>query len=158
MFSCVNVLCITTTTKNITKKKKLNHVTWLVASFSIQTGYYGIESPLLYMWPSIGKPGTTRHPSNFFFFHLRSCQRPDIELSKFYLRSLSRSRYNRPNRSLPSAWNNTFLRNWSIFSRYYARRVVPGFPVDGHIYLIKKLDFILVAWVLEVKINCLTIV
>ncbi len=46
------------------------------------------------MWPSIGKPGTTRHPSNFFFLHLRSCRRPDIELSKFYRRSLSHSRYN----------------------------------------------------------------
>ncbi len=31
---------------------------------------------------------------------------------------ISRSHYNRPNRSLPSAWNNTFLRNRSIFSRY----------------------------------------
>ncbi len=85
------------------------------------------------MWLSIGKPGTTRHPLKKFFLHLRSCRRPDIELSKFYRHSLSRSRYNRPNRSLPSAWNNTFLRNRSIFSRYYARRVVPGFPVDGHI-------------------------
>ncbi len=46
----------------------------------------------------------TRHnaaPSNFFFLHLRSCRRPDIELSKFYRRSFSRSHYNRPNRSLP---------------------------------------------------------
>ncbi len=67
------------------------------------------------------------------FLHLRSCWRPDIELSKFYRRSLSRSHYNRPNRSLPSALNNTILRNRSIFSRYYAWRVVPGFPVDGHI-------------------------
>ncbi len=83
----------------------------------------------------------TRHnaaPFEIFLLHLRSCRRPDIELSKFYRHSLSRSRYNRPNRSLPSAWNNTFLRNRSIFSRYYARRVVPGFPVDGHIY--SKLD------------------
>ncbi len=38
-----------------------------------------------------------------FFLHLQSCRRPDIELSKFYRRSLSRSHYNRPNRSLPSA-------------------------------------------------------
>ncbi len=38
-----------------------------------------------------------------FLLHLRSCRRPDIELSKFYRRSLSCSRYNRPNRSLPSA-------------------------------------------------------
>ncbi len=53
--------------------------------------------------PSIGKPGTTRHPSKKIFVHLRSCRRPDIELSKFYRRSLSRSCYNRPNRSLPSA-------------------------------------------------------
>ncbi len=48
----------------------------------------------------------TRHnaaPSKIFFLHLRSCRRPDIELSKFYCRSLSRSRYNRPNRSLPWA-------------------------------------------------------
>ncbi len=36
--------------------------------------------------------------------HLQSCRRPDIELSKFYRHSLSRSHYNRPNRSLPSAW------------------------------------------------------
>ncbi len=72
----------------------------------------------VYLWPSIGKPGTTRQPSKHFFLHLRSCRRPDIELSKFYRCSLSRSRYNRPNRSLPSAWNNTFLRNRSIFSRY----------------------------------------
>ncbi len=70
------------------------------------------------MWPSTGKPSTTRHPSRKNFLHLQSCRRPDIELSKFYLRSLSRSHYNRPNRSLPSAWNNTFLRNQSIFSRY----------------------------------------
>ena len=70
------------------------------------------------MWPSTGKLGTTRHPSKKFFWHLRSCRRPDIELSKFYRRSLSRSHYNRPNRSLPSAWNNTFLRNRSIFSWY----------------------------------------
>ncbi len=63
----------------------------------------------------------TRHnvaPFEKFFLHLQSCRRPDIELSKFYRRSLSRSRYNRPNRSLSSAWNNTFLRNRSIFSRY----------------------------------------
>ncbi len=53
-----------------------------------------------------------------FFFALQSCRCPDIELSKFYRRSLSRSHYNRPIRSLPSAWNNTFLRNRSIFSRY----------------------------------------
>ncbi len=46
------------------------------------------------------------------------CRRPDIELSKFYRHSLCRSHYNRPNRSFPSAWNNTFLRNRSIFSRY----------------------------------------
>ncbi len=48
----------------------------------------------------------TRHnaaPFKKFFLHLQSCPRPDIELSKFYRRSLSRSRYNRPNRSLPSA-------------------------------------------------------
>ncbi len=48
----------------------------------------------------------TRHnaaPFENFFLHLQSCRRPDIELSKFYRRSLSRSRYNRPNRSLPSA-------------------------------------------------------
>ncbi len=48
----------------------------------------------------------TRHnaaPFEIFFLHLRSCRRPDIELSKFYRRSLSSSRYNRPNRSLPSA-------------------------------------------------------
>ncbi len=38
-----------------------------------------------------------------FFLHLQSCRRPDIELSKFYRRSLSCSHYNRPNRSLPSA-------------------------------------------------------
>ncbi len=73
----------------------------------------------LHMWPSTGKPGTTRHPSKKFFLLLQqSCRRPDIELSKFYRRSLSRSHYNRPNRSLPSAWNDTFLRNRSIFSRY----------------------------------------
>ncbi len=53
-----------------------------------------------------------------FFLHLQSCRRPDIEFSKFYRHSLSRSHYNRPNRSLPSAWNYTFLRNRSIFSRY----------------------------------------
>ena len=48
----------------------------------------------------------TRHngaPFEFFFLHLRSCRRQDIELSKFYRHSLSRSRYNRPNRSLQSA-------------------------------------------------------
>ncbi len=71
-----------------------------------------------HMWPSTGKPGTTRHPLKIFFLHLQSCRRPDIELSKFYRRSLSRSHYNRPNRFLPSAWNNTFLRNRSIFSWY----------------------------------------
>ncbi len=60
----------------------------------------------------------TGHPSKNFFLHLQSCRRPDIELSKFYRRSLSRSHYNRPNRSLPSALNNTFIRNRSIFSRY----------------------------------------
>ncbi len=43
--------------------------------------------------------GTLRN----FFWHLQSCRRPDIELTKFYRRSLSRSRYNKPNRSLPSA-------------------------------------------------------
>ncbi len=59
--------------------------------------------------------GTLR---KIFFLHLQSCRRPDIELSKFYRRSLSRSHYNRPNHSLPSAWNNIFLRNRSIFSRY----------------------------------------
>ncbi len=37
------------------------------------------------------------------FFELTELSRPDIELSKFYHRSLSRSHYNRPNRSLPSA-------------------------------------------------------
>ncbi len=72
----------------------------------------------MYMWPSTGKPGTTRHPSKKLFLHLQSCRRPNIELSKFYRHSLSRSHYNRPNRSLPSAWNNTFLRNRSIFSWY----------------------------------------
>ena len=71
-----------------------------------------------YMWPSTEKPGTTRHPSKIFFMHLQSCRHPDIELSKFYHRSLSRSHYNRPNCSLPLAWNNIFLRNQSIFSRY----------------------------------------
>ncbi len=70
------------------------------------------------MWPSTGKPGTMRHTSKYFFLHLQSCRRPYIELSKFYRRSLSRSHSNKPNRSLPSAWNNTFLRNRSIFSRY----------------------------------------
>ncbi len=78
---------------------------------------WNVFSYKLHMWPSTGKPGTTRHPSKKFFLHLQSCRRPDIELSKFYRRSLSRSHYNRPNRSLPSAWNNTFLRNRSIFSR-----------------------------------------
>ncbi len=34
---------------------------------------------------------SNRHPSKKFFLHLRSCRRPDIELSKFYRRSLSRS-------------------------------------------------------------------
>ena len=70
------------------------------------------------MWPSTGKPGTMRHPSKKFFLTLQSCRSPDIELSKFYRRNLSRSHYNRPNNSLPSAWNNKFLRNRSIFSRY----------------------------------------
>ncbi len=72
----------------------------------------------VYMWPSTGKLGTTRHPSKKFFLHLQNCRRLDIELSKFYRCSLSRSHYNRLNRSLPSAWHNTFLRNRSIFSRY----------------------------------------
>ncbi len=49
MFSYVKVLCVTTITKNITKKKFIKNVTFFfVASFfSIQTvagsGYYGIE-------------------------------------------------------------------------------------------------------------------
>ncbi len=64
------------------------------------------------------KTGHNAAPFENFFLHLQSCRRPDIELSKFYRRSLSRSHYNRPNRSLPSAWNNTFLRNRSIFSWY----------------------------------------
>ncbi len=72
---------------------------------------------LHHLWPSTGKPGTTQHPSKILFLHLQSCRHPNIELSKFYYRSLSCSRYNRPNRSLPSAWNNTFLRDRSIFSR-----------------------------------------
>ncbi len=92
-----------------------------------------------HMWPSTGKPVTTWHPSKKFFLHLQSCRRPDIELSKFYHRSFSRSHYNRPNRSLLSAWNNTFLKNWSIFSDIYARRIVPGFTVDGHIWYIRHL-------------------
>ncbi len=83
-----------------------------------KTQYFIIISQFLYMWPSTGKPGTTRHPSGKKIVHLQSCRRPDIELSKFYRRSLSHSHYNRPNHSLPSAWNNTFLRNRSIFSRY----------------------------------------
>ncbi len=66
------------------------------------------------------KTGHNAAPFEIFFLHLQSCRRPNIELSKFYRRSLSRSRYNRFNRSLPSAWNNTFLRNWSIFSRTFA--------------------------------------
>ncbi len=53
-----------------------------------------------------------------FLLHLQSCRHPVSELSKFYRCSWSRSHYNRLNRSLPSAWNNTFLRNRSIFSRY----------------------------------------
>ncbi len=64
------------------------------------------------------KTGHNAAPFEKFFLHLQSCRCPDIELSKFYRLSLRRSHYNRPNRSLPSAWNNTFLRNWSIFSRY----------------------------------------
>ena len=44
-----------------------------------------------------------RSPIRIFFLHLHNRRHPDIELSKFYSRSLSRSRYNRPNRSLPSA-------------------------------------------------------
>ncbi len=78
-----------------------------------------MTSPKIYnLWPSTGKPDTTRHPSKKIFLQLQICWLPDIELSKFYRRSLSRSHYNRPNCSLPSAWNNTFLRNWSIFSQY----------------------------------------
>ncbi len=49
------------------------------------------------------KTGHNAAPFEKKFFHLQSCRRPDIELSKFYRRSLSRSHYNRPNRSLPSA-------------------------------------------------------
>ncbi len=74
---------------------------------------------LLHLWPSTGKPGTTRHPSKKFFFALTELSPSRYwELSKFYHRSLSRSHYYRPNRSLPSAWNNTFLRNRSIYSQY----------------------------------------
>ncbi len=77
----------------------------------------------LYMWPSIGKPGTTRHPSKKFFLHLRSCRRPDIELSKFYRHSLSRSRYNRPNRSLPSASIDLFsILRTPLCARFSRRR------------------------------------
>ncbi len=72
----------------------------------------------VYMWLSTGKPGTTQHPSKKFFFCTYRVVGVQIELSKFYRRSLSRSHYNRSNRSLPSAWNNTSLRNRLIFSRY----------------------------------------
>ncbi len=65
------------------------------------------------------KTGHNAAPFKKFFFALTELLASRyIELSKFYRRSLSRSHYNRPNRSLPSAWNNTFLRNRSIFSRY----------------------------------------
>ncbi len=63
---------------------------------------------------NLAQRGTLR----IFFLHLQSCRHPDIKLSKFYRRSLSRYHCNRPNRSLPSTWNNTFLRNRLIFSRY----------------------------------------
>ncbi len=110
-----------------------------------------------YMWPSTGKPGTTRHPSKKIFLHLRSCRRPDIELSKFYRRSLSRSLYNRPNRSLPSAWNNTFLEIDRSFLDIYARRVVPGFPVDGHIYSLTVHSLIsLFSFLILLQIHSLT--
>ncbi len=82
-----------------------------------------------------------RHPSKIFFLHLRSCRRPDIELSKFYRHSLSRSRYNRltvPFRPLETI---NFKEIYRSFLDIYARRVVPGFPVDGHIYR-SKLDFV----------------
>ncbi len=73
----------------------------------------------------------------FFLLHLQSCRRPDIELSKFYHRSLSRSNCNRPNRSLPSAWNNTFLRNRSIFSRYLRTPRCARFSCRrSHIYIL----------------------
>ncbi len=57
------------------------------------------------------KTGHNAAPFEKIFLHLQSCRHPDIELSKFYHRSLSRSHYNRPTRSFLSAWNNTFLRN-----------------------------------------------
>ncbi len=73
----------------------------------------------------------------FFLLHLQSCRHPDIELSKFYRRSLSCSHYNRPNRSLPSAWNNTFLRNQSICSRYLRTpRCARFFCRRSHIFIV----------------------
>ncbi len=48
MFSCVKVLCVTTTIKNVTKKTIQGDFDFV--SFSIKTvagsGYYGIETPL----------------------------------------------------------------------------------------------------------------
>ncbi len=63
----------------------------------------------------------TRHnaaPFEKIFFALTELSASRYWALQFYRRSLSRSHYNRPSRSLPSAWNNTFLRNRSIFSQY----------------------------------------
>ena len=70
-----------------------------------------------YMWPSTGKPGTTRHPLKIFFCTYRVVG-VQILTSPSFIVIASRSHYNRPNRSLLSAWNNKFLRNQFIFSRY----------------------------------------
>ncbi len=78
-------------------------------------------------------PGTTWHPSKNYFLHLQSCRRPDIELSKFYRRSLSRSHYNRPTVPFRRLETIHFKEIDRSFLDIYARRVVPGFPVDGHI-------------------------
>ncbi len=74
-----------------------------------------------------------RPRQNNFFLHLHTPWHPDVELSKFYRRSFSRSRC-KP-RPLPLlGLFNTFLRTKLIFPDVYARRIVPDFPVDSHNY------------------------
>ncbi len=81
------------------------------------------------------KTGHNAAPFEKIFLHLQSCWRPDIELSKFYRCNLSRSHYNIdltvPFRRLETIHFKEIDRS---FLDIYARRVVPGFPVDSHIY------------------------
>ncbi len=63
-----------------------------ISTIRYTDGWYQFSLPMVLLFVTIYRK--TRHnaaPFEKIFLHLRSCRRPEIELSKFYRRSLSRS-------------------------------------------------------------------